>query len=76
MTLHKTHATIGRGPICERCHKWYADRIHKAPYGITLAEQARAVRICPACLILPAALGDRYCADCGSARDREAWAED
>lgn len=34
-----------------------------------------AVRVCPACQILPAAEGDRYCEDCGSARDRSAWAE-
>jgi hypothetical protein len=32
-------------------------------------------RICPACGINPAAAGDRYCADCGSARDRSGWVD-
>lgn len=36
---------------------------------------AEAVRICPACQINPAAPRDRYCFDCGSARDRTAWAD-
>lgn len=34
----------------------------------------RPPRICPACGVLPAAEGDRYCSDCGSAADRSAWA--
>ena len=34
-----------------------------------------AGRICPACGALAAAPGDRYCAACGSARDRAMWAD-
>lgn len=31
-------------------------------------------RTCPACGIMPAEAGDRYCDECGSATDRSAWA--
>ncbi len=34
-----------------------------------------ATRTCPACEILAAAPGDRYCEGCGSAADRSAWAD-
>ena len=33
------------------------------------------LRRCAACGIEPAARGDRYCPACGTARDREAWAD-
>jgi hypothetical protein len=39
------------------------------------ADEDEDVRMCAACEVQPAARDDRYCEACGTASDREAWAD-
>lgn len=48
---------------CAWCGEHSDEGIHDVP------------RICPACGVLEAASGDRYCAGCASAEDRSAWVD-
>lgn len=64
-------ARVESFPTPARCCDWSSGHHPGSPVDEL---EHGAARVCPACGLLPAAPGDRYCAGCGSAPDRSAWA--
>jgi len=52
-------------------HGYYLDQTP----GLEDVDEDEDVRMCAACEVQPAARDDRYCEACGTASDREAWAD-